>query len=1127
MQPGLLNFVTSDNESGFRLDRLELYNWGTFDKKIWQIEPGGHNGLLTGDIGSGKSTLVDGLVTLLVPHQRIIYNKAAGAESRERTLYSYVRGEYKSEKDDLTQGARAVALRDDSHYTVLLARFKNRGLGLVVTLAQVFWLKPQQTNPERFFVVAEKALSLADDFSGFGPSIAELRKKLRKEKRVTLFSSFKEYSSRFRHLFGIENEQAMNLFYQTVSMKSVGNLTAFVRLHMLEKNEMKGRITDLRRNFDNLNQAHESVLKAKARVEQLIPLIRDCKRNTKQAEENKLLSHGRDNLYSYFHNHRIILLEQRLEKLLLEIEKLSQRLHSTREQLEQLRLRESDLRMAIDDHGGRRLEELRREITRLEKERKRLSDRFDSYSQISKALELIPVSSEDDFVSNMQQSNALQSSIETKLEELSTQAIDLSVSLRETQTLHRKLEEELESLRGRRSNIPRKSLLIRKEMAAAIGCSEEDLPFAGELLQVAEKEQQWEGAIERLLHNFGLSLLVSAKYYKLVNHYVERTNLKGRLVYYRVEEKKNTVRAANDPDLLPRKMQIRPDTPFYDWLDSELHARFNYVCCENLEDLQRLPRALTLHGLIKSGGRRHEKDDRHSLKDRSRFILGWTNEQKIKALEEESRRLADTGQRLIRDIDTLEKNKKNLGLRRDLCRDLLRTTTFSEIHWQPLAAQIEELQNEQRELEESSDILHSLREQLAAVRKQVRETDQLLSTLTDKRGVKRGKHTSRERDRTELAEYATFLDDPANADLVQQLNGFRHNTLGEKTFTLQNVEKCQTLVREHITQLISNCDKRINSVSEAILRRMGQFKNSWPAETAEIDTSLAAAPEYEAMLRALQKEDLPRHESRFKQLLKEGTINSIALFQNQLDRERQDIADKIKAINRSLKETEYNPGSYITLMMDLSQDAEIRDFQQELKACLTHSLGDEELYNEAKFLQVKKLIDRFNGREGLVDLDRRWTLKVTDVRNWFTFSAIERWLEDDRDKEYYSDSSGKSGGQKEKLAYTILASALAYQFGLEWGAVQSRSFRFVVIDEAFGKGSDESTRYGLELFKRLNLQLLIVTPLQKIQVIENYINSVHYVHNDGGRNSQIRNLSIEEYREEKKRREKERDDHSG
>ena len=97
----------------------------------------------------------------------------------------------------------------------------------------------------------------------------------------------------------------------------------------------------------------------------------------------------------------------------------------------------------------------------------------------------------------------------------------------------------------------------------------------------------------------------------------------------------------------------------------------------------------------------------------------------------------------------------------------------------------------------------------------------------------------------------------------------------------------------------------------------------------------------------------------------------------------------------------------------------------------------------------------------------------------------------------------------------ILAASLAYQFGLEWGAVRSRSFRFVVIDEAFGRGSDESAQYGLKLFRQLNLQLLIVTPLQKIHIIEPYVASVGFVHNEGGRASKLRNLSIEEYRAQK------------
>ena len=120
-----------------------------------------------------------------------------------------------------------------------------------------------------------------------------------------------------------------------------------------------------------------------------------------------------------------------------------------------------------------------------------------------------------------------------------------------------------------------------------------------------------------------------------------------------------------------------------------------------------------------------------------------------------------------------------------------------------------------------------------------------------------------------------------------------------------------------------------------------------------------------------------------------------------------------------------------------------------------------------------------------------------------------------REIDYNEDSGGKSGGQKEKLAYTVLAASLVYQFGLDTAATRSRSFRFVVIDEAFGRGSDESARYGLELFRRLRLQLLIVTPLQKIHVIEPFVAGVGFVHSEDGQRSLLRNLTIEEYRAER------------
>jgi uncharacterized protein YPO0396 len=352
------------------------------------------------------------------------------------------------------------------------------------------------------------------------------------------------------------------------------------------------------------------------------------------------------------------------------------------------------------------------------------------------------------------------------------------------------------------------------------------------------------------------------------------------------------------------------------------------------------------------------------------------------------------------------------------------------------------------------------------------------------------------------------------------LEVMRPEALGEHHLTVESCDNREQDMRKWLQDRIDAENKKIERLREKIIQAMTEYKKTYKLDTEDVDISIEAAFEYREMLEKLQADDLPRFVARFKELLNENTIREVANFQSQLNRERETIKGRIARINESLTKIDYNTGRYIVLEAQVSQDADIRDFQSELRTCTEGSLtgSDDTQYSEAKFLQVRRIIERFRGREGQAEMDRRWAAKVTDVRNWFTFAASERWREDDAEHEHYSDSGGKSGGQKEKLAYTILAASLAYQFGLEWGEVRSRSFRFVVIDEAFGRGSDESAQYGLKLFQQLNLQLLIVTPLQKIHIIEPFVSSVGFVHNEEGRASKLRVLSIDEYRAEKEAR---------
>jgi len=1129
-QADQLDFSSSDEQAGFRLHRLEVYNWGTFDQRVWTLTLNGDNALLTGDIGSGKSTLVDAVTTLLVPAQRIAYNKAAGAEARERTLRSYVLGHYKSERADAGLAAKPVALRDHNAYSVVLGVFRNTGFDQSVTLAQVFWLKDAQGQPARFFVAAEKDLSIAEDFAGFGSDINDLRKRLRGRQGIDLFDSFPPYGAWFRRRFGIDNEQALELFHQTVSMKSVGNLTDFVREHMLEAFDVESRIAALIHHFDDLNRAHAAVLKAKDQVARLQPLVADCGRHTELTAQVDALRGARDALKAYFAGLKSALLEKRLAGLDIEHQRGAARIRSLDETKRGQWAERDQLKRDIAENGGNRLAWIATEITAKEEEKKRRLKRAERYAELAEELGLLAVTGPERFVSNRGVCETLARASRTKEAEWQNRQNEAGVDFATGKREHDALAVELAGLRARRSNIDESQVAIRRALCAALNLDEADLPFAGELIQVRPEEKAWEGAAERLLHNFGLSLLVPDRHYPAVAEWVERTHLKGRLVYFRVHLKEKVGAAASppstNPDSLARKLSIKPDSPFYAWIEQELARRFDTVCCDTLEQFRRERQAVTRAGQVKAGGERHEKDDRHRLDDRSRYVLGWSNEGKIAALEKRAHALQVEMQKIGKLIAEAQAEQTRLQGQAIRLAQIGEFRDFQELDWQPLLAEIANLDVERKALEAASDLLQTLAGQLEALEARLRQTEKDLLDRNHELARNEEKQKQAQAQLADCQASLATLDAAARQLRFPQLEALRGEALGEQALSVESCDNRERDLRDWLQARIDAEDGRSKRLRDRIIDAMRAYSIAYSLETQEVDVAVEAAHEYRAMLDQLQADDLPRFEARFKELLNENTIREVANFQSQLARERQTIKERIERINQSLRQIDYNPGRFIELEAQPSPDAEIRDFQSELRACTEGSLtGSEDAqYSEAKFLQVKAIIERFRGREGQTDLDRRWTRKVTDVRSGFVFSASERWREDASEHEHYTDSGGKSGGQKEKLAYTVLAASLAYQFGLELheksGAVNSRSFRFVVIDEAFGRGSDESARFGLELFQRLNLQLLIVTPLQKIHIIEPYVANVGFVHNADGRESLLRNLSIAEYRAEKEAHEK-------
>ncbi|WP_407282734.1 ATP-binding protein [Methanolobus sp. WCC1] len=1108
----LVDYLDDNNLKGFRLNQLEIFNWGTFNQKLWTINPNGFNSLITGTNGSGKSTLVDAIITLLVPPQKIIYNQAGDAKKGERSLKSYILGSYTNEKDNYNN-SKPVNLRDEGNYSVLLCYFYNKGLNKGMTLAQVFSV--DSGNVKKFFVTSKEELSIQEHFALKDDEIDifALKKRINNLPNTSVFDSYREYGLSYQQFFGIKSEKVLDLFFQTVSMKNIDNLTPFMRNHMLEETDFKDMIKEMLNGYKHLTNIYESIQKDKKQIALLEPMMGTIKKYETVTLEIEQLYACQKYLSYYFAERKYDFLTQFIEFTEAALAELAISIKKKESELKQLRDQEIEIKIAIGhDEAGQRIKQLQANIEELEAEKNEKKDKQEDYAKDCISVGITPPYNETAFKNTI---NAVEQRLiltKEKRDEHTDEISDLLSNKKEMDKEFGKLEEELKSLKSRTTQIPAKNLAVRADILK--NCSIEGveaLPFVGELIKVKSDENKWEGALERLLHNFGLSLLVPEEHYKTISEYVNQKDLKGRLVYFRVPDKFNLfTRNDTKENLVIDKIELKTDSRFYGWIYSELITKFDLICCDTMEDFQKETKAITMKGQIKGSGGRHEKDDRRGILERKYYVLGWDNKEKIRIIENQKEDLFQQIQECIKEQSKSKAEQTKLEETEKILNRILYIQRFESIDWQSIVKMIDQYQKEIIELEKSSDHLKTLRERLSGLVKDITlledDKKRLESEGTLKEESIRVRKIELEECKKEL-EDSPYQEQEDKPDVSIYLK--RHD------ISLPSIDEIHRTTKEKLITDISKKERKIGELKGNIASYMATYKTTYSEETFELGTDMLDIPAYSKIYAKLKKDNLPKHEKDFEEKLRKDTNTSIANFHKELYYRADRIKKDIEVINKYLRGLYYNPNTYFKLTTEKTTSLQIRDFQNELKSCLEGSFAAQNDNTEEKFQKVKALLDKFKTTDTPTN---NWTNIVTDVRNWLTYAGEERSCEDDHFVRGYSDSDGSSGGQKGKLACTILASALAYRFGPGGNNPESNSFRFVILDEAFPRASDETIRYGFELFKELNLQVLVVTPSKSVDVIADYVNFIHLISNtDHFDDSKILNTTIQEYKENKER----------
>lgn len=1113
-------FTNSITEGGFRLQYVELYNWGTFGgNKAFRLDAGGKTSLLTGANGSGKTTIIDALLTLLVPHHKRFYNQSSGADSRrERSEESYFFGHYGRTFSDEEARSKTEQLRhkNDGAYSVLLAHFRNEARQQDVTLVQLRWYSD---GMKRAYVFSPHALSVEEHFGkGSFDTKGQWKKDLKSRFiKTDVWDAFAPYERAFSDAFGLK-ENALSLFNQTVGIKVLGDLTPFIRTHMLDEPQAEAELGRLYAQYETLLSCYRAIRKDEQQLALLKSVVEGKEALQLLEVEVVRLNELQRTVPNYFDNRERAWLTQQVADLVAEQVKNSAMRARVEEDLATLREEERELIGQLAKADVTAL------VGALDKQLKDEARQRDSKQNAAKEFaavaQSIGVEIPEDDTDFSKVQNALlakEASHHVDRERRDERLYDARRTRDEQENIVAKNAARIASLLARNNRIPDDLVAIRTRLAELLSLPDDELPFAGELMQVRQSERHWEQAIEKVLRPLALQLLVPDELHREVADYANNNDLNTRLIYQRIDLGAAYMarRQPQGQQVLFNKLDLKNNTPFYDWLGRELIDRYDYWCADDMADFHRREKALASSGLIRNKAR-HEKDDRKHSGRRTEFVLGWSTAETVALLFEEKEVATKEAQSLAALVKTLQEQQKAAETASIHFERIRSVKSFAELDWRRHALAIQDLERRKEELVSTDDAYKALVERQTVVDSLIngKEVEKASALQEGARLGERYKVASEKLQRLE----DVALTDEENAAVVTFLAeaGVEWPADAGERVVGEVRKRALALLNARVTAKTGAVSEAKGALRENMVRFIQPPKHitdefpDWSEDVITLSADAESLDEMVSLHDAIKGQRLVEHRTNFQRYMDGSMLDAFTGFKAWIETERDRIGEVIQALNTPLRSIVFNrtpATTFLQLDSQPTKDIEVRNFQSMLRGSVPSAVGlaDDASLEEA-FLKIQKLIVELRDKEA-------WRKKVTDARMWLVFGAQEHDTVTGERGTYYDNTASLSGGQIAQLTYAILGAAIAHQFGIFHNP--ARSLRFITVDEAFSKLDPDKSCFLMEYCKQLNLQLLIVTPLDKINIAEPYISAVHFAEIRDGRRSYLYNLTMKEYSDRK------------
>lgn len=1091
----------------WRLDRVEVLNWGTFQGHH-AVDVARKGFLLTGHSGSGKSSLVDAIAAVLTPRGKLHFNAAAQDTSTrgdDRSLVSYVRGAWRRSADQETGEVSSDYLRPGATFSGVLLRYSNGLSGAAakpLVLVKLYHLRRgsnTSADVSELSLLLNEEASLPDFVEHLRSGIETRRIKADWPQALIVTDKHSAFASKFCRVLGISGENGVLLLHKTQSAKSLGSLDDLFRSFMLDRPTTFGLAENAVSQFAELSEAHRLVVEARNQVTQLGLLeepIAVFERNIALAAEAEI--HGTE-LPTFKDAWRLVLAQEAHKGADAVVHSTRHRAEVAAAQVAELTDVHSLAQRQVDQQGGDALKAQREWISiAQEKERNIRTRRAELGARLADVNIGFPANF-DDFQELRATMTAERADFEAAKSVSDGALLAIHEKLAGSKARVRSLEAELKSLHLRRSNLDDPLIRARARVAEAAGLPVAAFPFAGELLEVRKEFGAWNGAIERVLRPLATVMLVPATHLPRVRDAVEELYLGTRLVFEAVPLRSDAPRAAASGRSLIHRVEVAPG-PMAGWLNSVLSRSYDYECVDSPAELANTTQAVTLAGQVKRSATRHEKDDRRRVDDRSQWVLGFDNQDKIEhftSLVQTTRSEEATHRRELDacqgEIDAAKSRIEALALLHDS-------------DWQDLDATAAE------------ELRRSREERLA----------QMLAASGDLRAAEAAAAEAHRRVLAAKEAESVCLYEAAAATailasinaVIDELNATvdpSHPTpapiakaLEQRFYAVRrNIthERIDGVAMSVATQLAAE-EKRATALADrartSFATLAGEFKRRWPSKSADLTPAVEDRAGYLQVLADLRADRLPDFEARFFDLMERQSQQNVAQLANEIRRAPAEVRERIAPVNTSLGRSVFDEGRFLKITVKENRTEAGRTFLADLQTISAGSWVEAEHGEaEAKFEVMRRMMERLTSSEVA---DVSWRNQCLDTRLHVRFTAAE--VDPDGHVVNVHDSSaGLSGGQRQKLVTFCLAAALRYQLADEDSDIPA--YGTVIMDEAFDKADSKFTRMAMDIFTEFGFHMVLATPLKLLQTLEDYIGGMAVVTCQEFQDSRVGSVSID------------------